>query len=126
MTAAIWWALGLADASMILGGSVMSDLGKGATGAKPSDGTTRATFGPSDTTGVPSAASARADECPTLQFLDDVRAVVEDHWSGLPEHRPDENVWARLDYVLFDGEGISRVQPDYAATPDERQVPDAV
>jgi len=31
-----------------------------------------------------------------------VRAVVADHWSGLPEHRPDEAVWARLDAVLFD------------------------
>lgn len=54
---------------------------------------------------------------PPEQFLDDVRAVVRDHWSGLPEHRPDESVWARLDAVLFDDEGISRVEPDYEAKP---------
>jgi hypothetical protein len=59
-----------------------------------------------------------------LQFLADVRAVVTDHWSGLPENRPDEKVWARLDYVLFDEDGLSRVQPDYMASPDERQAPD--
>lgn len=46
-------------------------------------------------------------------FLDHVRAVVNDHWSGLPEDRPSEQVWARLDAVLFDGEGISRVEPKF-------------
>ena len=58
-------------------------------------------------------------EKPSLQFLDDVRAVVLDHYSGLPEDRADEAVWARLDAVLFDDERISRVFPDYDAAPLE-------
>jgi len=58
-----------------------------------------------------------ADQRPSLQFLDDVRAVIRDHWSGCKENRPGEDVWARLDAVLFDDEGISRVNPDYEATP---------
>jgi hypothetical protein len=55
---------------------------------------------------------------PPKQFFDDVRAVVRDHWSGLPEDVPDEAVWARLDRVLFDDEGISRVEPDWKAAED--------
>jgi hypothetical protein len=51
------------------------------------------------------------------QFLIDVRAVVAHHWSGLPELRPDESVWARLDAVLFDDAGQERDMPDYEAKP---------
>jgi hypothetical protein len=56
----------------------------------------------------------RVEQTPT--FVDDVRALVIDHYSGLPEDRPDESVWARLDALLFDDEGNSlRVWPDYEA-----------
>lgn len=56
-------------------------------------------------------------DSPTQRFLDDVRAVVAHHWSGLPKHAPTESVWARLDAVLFDDEGHPRLFPEYEATP---------
>jgi hypothetical protein len=50
------------------------------------------------------------------QFYANVRAVVLDHYSGLSQDVPSEHVWARLDAVLFEDDGISRVEPDFAAT----------
>ena len=63
--------------------------------------------------GKPYPLEPRKNASGYLAFMDYVRAVLNDHWSGLPEHRPSEQVWARLDAVLFDAEGISRVEPDF-------------